>query len=141
MKDLTGLYYGKIVKALNYLEYTFERVKPLSTNPGTLSGEELERWDGMATRFARASDLFLSKYIKAAIVKDDPAFDGSFRDFLNRAEKLGLIDDAHTWLEVRNLRNVAVHEYSEGDLQKILEKFIKYSPLLLELRQRLADAP
>lgn len=139
-KDLTGYYYAKIVKSLNYLEFTYERVKNLNTNPGQLSGEELERWDGMATRFARASDLFLSKYIKAAVVRDDPAFDGSFRDFLNRAEKLNLIDRAEDWLEVRNLRNVAVHEYSEGDLEKILVKFLKYTPMILELRKRLAHA-
>jgi uncharacterized protein YutE (UPF0331/DUF86 family) len=76
-----------------------------------------------STRFARASDLFLSKYIKAAVKKDDPAFDGSFRDYLNRAEKLGLIDSTDEWLEIRDLRNVAVHEYSEGDLEKVFQKF------------------
>jgi len=139
-KDLTGFYYAKIVKSLNYLEYTFERVKNLKTNPGQLSGDELERWDGMATRFARASDLFLSKYIKAAVLKDDPAFDGAFRDFLNRAEKLKIIDETASWLEIRNLRNVAVHEYSEGDLEKILIKFLHYTPMILELRARLANA-
>lgn len=139
-KDLTGYYYAKLVKSLNYLEYTFHRVQNLSVKLSELSAEELERWDGMATRFARSSDLFLSKYIKAAVKKDDPAFDGSFRDFLNRAEKLGLIDRTDEWLEIRDLRNVAVHEYSEGDLEKILAKFLKYTPLILALRQRLADA-
>jgi len=139
-KDLTGYYYSKIVKSLNYLEYTYSRVLNLSTQLSELSPEELERWDGMATRFARASDLFLSKYIKAAVKRDDPAFDGSFRDYLNRAEKLSLIDSTDVWLEIRDLRNVAVHEYSEDDLEKILKKFITYTPLLLGLRQKLSHA-
>ena len=140
VKDLTGFYYSRLVKSLNYLEFTFQKVRTVSTDPALLSQDELERWDSMATRFSRASDLFLSKYIKAAVVKDDPAFDGSFRDFLNRAEKLGLIDDLDPWLEIRNLRNVAVHEYKESDLQKILEKFLHYTPLVLDLRARLAHA-
>ncbi len=138
--DLTGFYYAKIVKSLNYLEYTFDKVKQLPTRLDALSADDLERWDGMATRFARASDLFLSKYVKAAVMKDDPAFDGSFRDYLNEAEKSGLIDDAKIWLEIRNLRNVAVHEYSEGDLEKVLQKFIQLTPVVLDLRKRLAHA-
>lgn len=141
IKDLTGYYYSKLIKALSYLEYTYDKVKRLPTQLTMLAPDEFERWDSMATRFARASDLFLSTYLKAAIRNDDPAFDGSFRDYLNRAEKLGLIDSIDVWLDIRDLRNVAVHEYSEGDLEKILKKFLQYTPLLLELRKRLAHAP
>lgn len=140
-KDLTGYYYAKLVRSLSYLEYTYLRVKGLPTKLSELTPEELERWDGMATRFARSSDLFLSKYVKAAVKRDDPAFDGSFRDYLNRAEKLGLIDDVLQWLDIRDLRNVAVHEYSEGDLEKVLTKFLKHAPTVLALRARLAHAP
>lgn len=139
-KDLTGYYYAKLVKSLSYLEYTYGRVGGLSTKLSELAPEELERWDGMATRFARSSDLFLSKYVKAAVKKDHPAFDGSFRDFLHRAEKLKLIDDVAQWLDIRDLRNVAMHEYSEGDLEKILVKFLQHTPTLLALRARLANA-
>lgn len=140
-KDLVGYYYAKIIKALSYLEYTYQKVKLLSTSLAELDPDQLERWDGMATRFARASDLFLSKYIKAAVKRDDPAFDGSFRDYLNRAEKLGIIENVDVWLDIRELRNVAVHEYSEGDLEKVLQKFLRYTPLLLELRKKLVNAP
>lgn len=58
-KDLTGYYYAKIVKSLNYLK------------------------------------------------RDDPSFDGGFRDALNRSEKLGLITEAHERFEIRQLRNVS----------------------------------
>lgn len=136
--DLVGYYYTKIVKSLKYLEFTFVRVQSLSRDPAQLSDLEFETWDGFATRFSRTADLFLSKYLKAYLKKDDPAFDGGFRDQLNRAEKLGLIDDVKVWFEIRELRNVVVHEYSDEDLKAIFEKMIKFSPLLIDLRKRLA---
>jgi hypothetical protein len=137
-KDLTGYYYPKIVKSLKYFEYTHARVLKLSTNPNDLSEQELETWDGFATSFSRTADNFLSKYIKAAVQKDDPGFDGSFRDYLNRAEKLKLIEDTQTWLEIRSLRNVIVHDYSDSDLDLIFKKMLKLSPLILDLRTRLS---
>jgi uncharacterized protein YutE (UPF0331/DUF86 family) len=50
---------------------------------------------------------------------------------------LGLIDDANVWMEIRELRNATVHEYSDKDLEKIFEKFRKFSALLLELPNKL----
>lgn len=75
---------------------------------------------------------------EVAIKHDDPVFDGSFRDNLNRAEKLKLIDDSRVWFEIRQLRNVVVHEYSDEDLKAIFQKMLKFTPLILELRTRLA---
>jgi hypothetical protein len=137
-KNLTGLYYSKIVKSLKYLEYSYNRTLSMPLNPAQMTDAQLEAWDGFAARFARSSDIFLSKYIRAFILKDDPAFDGGFRDQLNRAEKLGLIDDATIWMEIRELRDATVHEYSDQDLEKIFEKFRKYSALLLELPKKLS---
>lgn len=137
IKDLTGLYYTKIIKSLKYFEFSYARVSKLNTNPNQLTDQEFETWDGFATRFSRTSDLFLSKFIKAAVLKDDPGFDGNFRDYLNRAEKLKLIDGTSDWLEIRSLRNVIVHDYSEDDLEIILKKMLTLSPLILNLRTKL----
>ncbi len=137
---LVGTYYTKIIKSLRYLDYTFKRVSQMPIDPALMSEPEKEAWDGFVTRFARSSDLFLSRFIKAYIRADDPAFDGSFRDHLNRAEKLGLIESVDPWLEIRELRNVLVHEYSDSDLKKIFEKMVHYTPLVLGLEQRLANA-
>ncbi len=136
-KDLTGLYYTKIIKSLKYFEFTYLRVSKLKTNPHLLTDQEFEIWDGFATRFSRTSDLFLSKYIKAAVLKDDPGFDGTFRDYLNRAEKLKLIDNTLDWLEIRSLRNVIVHDYSEDDLEIILKKMLSLSKLILDLPKKI----
>ncbi len=137
-KKLTSYYYSKIVKSLNHFEFTLERVKKLATNPEKLSETDFEIWDGFSTRFSRTADLFLSKYLKAAIINDDPAFDGYFRDLMNRAEKLKLVESVNDWIDIRGLRNVIVHEYSDDDLEKIFLKMLKYAPLLQELRKKLA---
>lgn len=136
-KNLTGLYYAKIVKSLKYLNYSYQRTLKMPLKPAEMTDVELEAWDSFSARFARTSDIFLSKYIRAFILNDDPAFDGGFTDQLNRAEKLGLIDDVVLWLEIRELRNATVHEYSDQDLEKIFEKFRKFTPLLLELATKL----
>lgn len=136
-KNLTGLYYAKIVKSLKYLNYSYQRTLNMPLKPADMTDMELEAWDSFSARFARTSDIFLSKYIRAFILNDDPAFDGGFTDQLNRAEKLGLIDNVVLWLEIRELRNATVHEYSDQDLEKIFEKFRKFTPLLLELATKL----
>lgn len=136
-KDLRGYYLNRIQKSLKYLEYTYHRAKDLPTKPSLLTNEQFEIWDSFATRFARTSDLFLSKYIKAAVSFDDPAFDGVFRDYLGRAEKMGLIDNTEQWLEIRELRNIVVHEYDDDDLELLLKKLKEYSPMLIELKTRL----
>lgn len=139
-KNLTGLYYTKIVKSLKYLDYSYQRTLKMPLNPTQMTDSELEAWDSFASRFARTSDIFLSKFIKAYLLTDDPAFDGGFYDQLNRAEKLGLLSNVPLWMEIRELRNATVHEYSDQDLEKIFEKFRKYSPLLIELSKKLSHA-
>ena len=136
--DLVGLYYSKIVKSLKYLEYSYKRTMNMPLNPGKMTESELEAWDSFCARFARTSDIFLTKYVRAFILCDDPAYDGGFVDQLNRAEKLGLIEGVETWMEIRELRNVTVHEYSDQDLEKIFGKIRKYSILLLGLAVKLA---
>jgi len=138
--DLTGLYYTKIVKSLKYLEYSYNRTLKMPTNPATMTDPEFEAWDSFAARFARSSDIFLSKFIRAYILRDDPAFDGGFRDQVGRAEKLGLLYDVNVWMEIRELRNAIVHEYSDQDLDQIFQKFRKFTPLILDLRSKLSHA-
>ncbi len=138
--NLTALYYSKIVKSLKYLEYSYNRTLKMPLDPILMNDSELEAWDSFASRFARSSDIFLSKFLKAYLIKDDPAFDGSFKDTLNRSEKLGLIENVETWMEIRQLRNATVHEYSDSDLKIIFSKFRQFTPLILDLRTKLSNA-
>jgi hypothetical protein len=66
-----------------------------------LDQEQLEAWEGFTARFARVADSFLSKYLRTFVGEHEPGFRGSMRDYLNQAEKLGLIESAQLWAEIR----------------------------------------
>jgi uncharacterized protein with HEPN domain len=51
---------------------------------------------------------------------------------------LGLIENVPTWMEIRQLRNVTVHEYSDQDLKEIFKKLLVYTPKLLSLEKGLS---
>ena len=53
-------------------------------------------------------DKFLPQLLLAMAEKPGAAIDN-----LDKAERLGWIESADTWLEVRKLRNQMVHEYIE----------------------------
>ena len=76
--------------------------------------DQLESFSG---KFARLQDTLgdklLPTYLAAVL---EPV--GTGIDNLNRAEKLGLIEDAERWAGLRQLRNRLVHEYVD-DLSEL----------------------
>ncbi|MGK5082242.1 hypothetical protein WDW37_02970 [Bdellovibrionota bacterium FG-1] len=106
----------KLSKALGRFEASVLRLPSLKSTTDAFTDVELGAYDEMMARFARVTDIFLSQYIRALIKKADPAFRGSFRDSLDQAEKLGYIDSADEWYQIRELRNRQAHEYEEDDL-------------------------
>ena len=71
-----------------------------------------ERLDAFFSRFGRLQDTVGDKLLPALLVSmaEKP---GAAIDNLDRAEKLGLIESAEAWMEMRRLRNQMVHEYIE----------------------------
>lgn len=96
--------------------------------------ETLEAWEGFSSRFARVVDLYTTKYLKVCVLLDDPAFDGSFRDFLNQAEKMRLIEDADFYMKMREIRDIHAHDYREDKLILFLTDLKTYAPELLKLK-------
>lgn len=133
LKSLTQ----KLIKAIQHLEYSQKKTETLSPEVEKLSLEELEHWESFSARFARASDLFLSKYLRTYIQYHEPGFRGSFRDLVNLAEKLELIEKADTWAEIRELRNILAHEYEEENLSEHFKKVREYTPIILQVRKTL----
>lgn len=132
--DLINEMKSEILEGIKHLEYSYKKVDKLTTNIDTLSSEDLETWEGLVARFARVSDIYLSRYIRAKVLHDDPGFRGTFRDFLNQAEKMNLIKDVKMWLEIRELRNTSVHEYSKKKIPLILQQVKDLSPVLIALK-------
>lgn len=123
----------KLQKALQHLNYSYQKVLLLSNDTEQLDDESLETWESFAARFGRVADMFLTKYIRLCVLIDDPGFIGTLRDFVNYAEKLHLLDDANAWMAIRELRNIASHDYSEKDLSLFFKQLKNECPRLLAI--------
>jgi len=130
-------YRQRLEKALTHLRYSAKKVTSLAANPAMLGEDELETWESFAARHARVVDLFLTKYLRTFVLRNDPGFSGSLRDFANQAEKLGLLDSADDWMALRELRNVVAHEYSDHDAEAFFTTLRESAARLLALSDKL----
>ena len=87
--------------------FDLRRVDLLATDV-TLS----EQVDAFATRFGRLQDTVGDKLLPTYLAGLGERT-GAVLDNLSKAEKLGLIHSAETWMILRSLRNQMVHEYME----------------------------
>jgi len=65
-------------------------------------------------------------------MKADPAFRGELRDFVDKAEKKGLISSADKWMQIRELRNKISHEYTRSDLKITFEDVKAHTPFVTQ---------
>ncbi|MFN4220467.1 MAG: hypothetical protein ACK4GJ_06080 [bacterium] len=78
--------------------------------------------DSLLFRFAKLQDTLGNKIIRNALkILAEDIENLSFIDILNKAEKIGLIDNVDKWLELRYIRNEISHEYEE-DYRILAEK-------------------
>lgn len=113
-----------------------EKIIPLSVPQYKLLNEqELSFVDQMSYRFGKLQDAMgrLLKTLLLTIGEDVSQL--PFIDVLNRAEKLGIIDRAHEWITLRELRNLLTHEYSEKieEIVNGINKLYEISKRLLEI--------
>jgi len=127
----------KLLKALRHLDYSYNKIKFLPIDVKKMDEESLETWESFAARFSRVADIFLMQFIRSYILTNDPGFEGTLRDFVNQAEKLGIIDDARAWMGIRELRNLSAHDYSENDLSQFFDRLKAEAPRLLKITEKL----
>jgi hypothetical protein len=99
-----------------------------------------ERLDAFVGRFGRLQDNLGDKLLPQLLdAMAEPV--GAVMENLDRAEKLGWLRSADTWLEIRKLRNQMVHEYIEDPvvLSNALVAGHAYVPVLVETAKRLAE--
>ncbi len=136
-QKLLGLqqkYKEQLLKALKHLDYSYKKSLSLSMLESEMDEETLETWEGFSSRFARVVDLLITKYLKVSILLHDPAFDGSFRDLLDYAEKIKLIESADFYMKMREIRNIHAHDYREDKLILFLSDLKAYAPELLKIK-------
>lgn len=119
-------------KARKRLDYSFNKVKN-QTFDHELEESELEVLESFASRFARFSDLIIARYFRLLLLEKDPAFRGSLIDLLNHAEKNTWISSKDTWLRIRELRNLAAHEYEAENYHALYQELIQLTPQLLSV--------
>lgn len=126
-------------QALKHLEYSFNKVRSYDSSRRDWSEEELETLESFSSRFARVSDLVVSRLLRSLALQSDPAFRGALIDLLNFAEKQSWISSARTWYRIRELRNVAAHEYTTDDLNKLFIELIQLTPVVLAEAGKLTE--
>lgn len=127
----------KLKKSIAHLEYSLQKVQKLSADVATLDDEKLETWESFSSRFSRVSDIYLTKYVRGKVLENDPGFEGTLRDFVNQGEKIGVVDSADEWMAIRELRNMAAHDYNESELSSFFERLRILAPRLIEIKKLL----
>ena len=99
---------------------------------------ELIHLEALTSRFARLSDLLIRKIFRL-IDQLDYEPQETIRDSINRAEKIGIIDDANSFAEIRETRNAIAHEYLLEDLSQLYKGVFTHTPILLDTVQRVKN--
>jgi uncharacterized protein YutE (UPF0331/DUF86 family) len=93
--------------------------------------DEFDVLENLTSRFARLSDILVQKVFRLLdTIELEPK--GSTLDVINRAAKRGFSDDK-TLKNIRELRNAIAHEYTEEELIILFKEVKKFSPLLIEV--------
>ena len=129
----------KLSKALDHLEYSYHKIQQLPDDLSSMDDEDMETWESFTSRFSRVSDIFIMQYLRTRIATEEPGYKGTTRDYLNKAEKLGLVSSARQWVSIRELRNVEAHEYNDTDLTEFYRRLKTVCPILLDIRKVLCN--
>lgn len=127
----------ELLQSLDHLEYSYNKIQKKGLKTTATDAETLETFEALVSRFARVTDIFVAKYLRSLAERDDPAFRGSLRDWVNYAEKIKAITSASNWMEIRELRNKISHEYAAKGLSLIFEQVLDKTPEVLLIRKTL----
>ena len=110
-------------------------VKHLEQQP-----EVAEQLEAFVSRFGRMQDTIADKLL-ARWLQAQAENTGSQIEVLNRAERLGVIENVEHWLEARKLRNRLIHEYMEAPATFAEDLLLAktYSLILVETYSRLRE--
>ncbi len=132
--DKFTIFYEQFQKSQKHLQYSYDKVRKMQPIAESSTEEQLEVWESFSSRFARSSYVLISNVLRFLILTKDPAFRGSVIDLLNQAEKFDWIDSAEQWRRIRELRNIAAHEYSVSDLRALYLELVDLCPHILKVR-------
>lgn len=132
-------------KEVKHLKQTATRIKALEPDLRWVESleeriEHAEMLDAFVSRFSRLQDTVGDKLLPA-LLQVSLEKTGSQLDNLLRAEKMGWLFSAESWIEIRVLRNKLVHEYmdSPASLLQALTTALKSYETLIQTQEKLAQ--
>lgn len=132
-----------VVKEARHLEWSRNRLFQLPLDAHWVESlneqpELAERLEAFVSRYGRLQDTLADKLLPRWLqaLAEKP---GSQIEVLNRAERLGVLDDVTAWLEARQLRNRLIHEYMTNStaFAEDLQLAESYSRMLLDTVARI----
>jgi len=88
-----------------------------------------ESLEALTARFARLEDILIKRVFRA-VAAVELADAERLLDVLDLMERLTLIDSTEQWIELKELRNLIVHEYEVDDLPALQRRVYLASPIL-----------
>jgi hypothetical protein len=107
--NIADIQSGRLKEALTQIN----KLIPLSAAVlANLPADKLAFLDMLTTRFGKLQDIIGSKIFPLILnlLEEDAV---AFIDKLNKLEKLGYIEDANWWIELREIRNKIAHYYTD----------------------------
>ncbi|NEW84578.1 MAG: hypothetical protein GZ094_19730 [Mariniphaga sp.] len=85
-----------------------------------LNDETIGFLDQYIFRFSKLQDIMGTRLFPLTLeALAEPVSDKAFIDILNRLEKLGILDSAFFWIQLRKIRNDIAHEYPASLIERI----------------------
>ena len=107
--NIADIQSGRLKEALTQIN----KLIPLSAAVlANLPADKLAFLDMLTTRFGKLQDIIGSKIFPLILnlLEEDAV---AFIDKLNKLEKLGYIEDANWWIELREIRSKIAHDYPD----------------------------
>ena len=115
-------------KAGSWLKHPLQQCK--SINQDKLITADYDALEALSSRYGRFVDILINKLFRA-VDQFELMESGTLIDTLNRAEKRGIVS-ADTGRELKELRNLIVHEYDPAKVIKLAEDIMSYAQVSLD---------
>jgi uncharacterized protein YutE (UPF0331/DUF86 family) len=126
------------ITALNlsadWVRHSYEQTSTIEQK-AKYAAEEFDKLENMTSRYARTTDMLVNKVLRSIDTVELEDI-GTIIDIMNRAEKRGIVYSAELLHTIKDLRNNIVHEYKIAEITKFFADVQKYTPLLLEIIQK-----
>ncbi len=109
------------LKRMDYAKSKVEPYIPLNRDRYyALDDDTIGFLDQFIFRFSKLQDIMGSRLFPSILeALAEPVTEKAFIDILNRVEKLGILDSALSWIELRKIRNDIAHEYPASLIERI----------------------